>query len=141
MFLGESRHSLDAKGRVILPVRFRVELDAGLTITKGLDGCLWVMSRDEWTELSRRIIQKTSIADPRRRNFARFIFSGASEDRPDKQGRILVPETLRDHAALEREVIVAGAGERIEIWNPDRWNEKRVAAEERLEEDIAGLEL
>lgn len=141
MFLGESRHSLDAKGRVILPVRFRADLESGLTITKGLDGCLWVMSRDEWTELSQRVIQRTSIADPRRRNFARFIFSGASEDRPDKQGRVLVPENLREHAGLERDVIVAGAGERIEIWNPERWDAKRAAAEENLEEDIAGLEL
>ena len=140
MFLGEYQHSLDAKGRIILPSRFRARLDAGLVITRGLDGCLWVMPQQEWNGLAERIAA-TSIADPRARNFARFVFSGASQGQPDRQGRIAVPETLRRHAGLDREVVVMGAGDRVEIWSPERWEQKRADAEEHMEEDIAGLEL
>ena len=142
MFLGEFQHSLDAKGRIILPSRFRAQLESGLFITRGLDGCLWVMPPEEWNRLSQRLSQ-TSIADPRARNFARFVFSGASEDRPDKQGRISVPEPLRVHAELEleRDATVMGANTRIEIWNTQKWELRRSEAAEHMEEDIAGLQL
>ena len=140
MFLGEFQHSLDAKGRIILPSRFRARLESGLVMTRGLDGCLWIMTQEGWNRLAERL-SATSIADPRARNFARFVFSGANDDRPDRQGRISVPEPLRRHAGLEREVVVMGAGERIEIWAPDRWEQKRADAEEHMEESIAGLEL
>jgi MraZ protein len=140
VFLGEYQHSLDAKGRIILPSRFRARLESGLVITRGLDGCLWVMPQEGWNRLAERL-SETSIADPRARNFARFVFSGASEVRPDRQGRLFVAEHLRKHAGLERDVVVMGAGDRIEIWSPERWERRRAEAEEHMEEDIAGLEL
>ena len=142
MFLGEFQHSLDAKGRVILPSRFRGQLESGVFISKGLDGCLWIMPPAAWNELTQRLNQ-TSIADPRARNLERFLFGGANEDRPDRQGRVSVPEPLRRHAGLEleQEVVVLGARERIEIWNPERLAANRNVAEPNIEADIAGLQL
>ena len=140
MFLGEFQHSLDAKGRIILPSRFRGRLESGLVLTRGLDGCLWVMSQDDWESFSVRL-NDLSVADPRGRDTARFFFSGASEDRPDKQGRISVPEPLRRHADLERDVVVIGTGPRIEVWNPERWEVRRASVEENLEDRIADLQL
>jgi MraZ protein len=140
VFLGEFQHSLDAKGRIILPSRFRGRLESGLVLTRGLDGCLWVMSQDDWESFSVRL-NDLSVADPRGRDTARFFFSGASEDRPDKQGRISVPEPLRRHADLERDVVVIGTGPRIEVWNPERWDVRRASVEENLEDRIADLQL
>ena len=140
MFLGEFQHSLDAKGRIILPSRFRGRLESGLVLTRGLDGCLWVMSQSDWESFSLRLTQ-LSVADPRGRDTARFFFSGASEDRPDKQGRISVPEPLRRHASLERDVVVIGTGPRIEVWNPERWEVRRASVAENLEDRIADLQL
>jgi MraZ protein len=140
VFLGEFQHSLDAKGRIILPSRFRGRLESGLVLTRGLDGCLWVMSQADWESFSVRL-NDLSVADPRGRDTARFFFSGASEDRPDKQGRISVPEPLRRHASLERDVIVIGTGPRIEVWNPERWEVRRASVEENLEDRIADLQL
>ena len=140
MFLGEFQHSLDAKGRIILPSRFRGRLESGLVLTRGLDGCLWVMSQDDWESFSVRL-NDLSVADPRGRDTARFFFSGASEDRPDKQGRISVPEPLRRHASLDRDVVVIGTGPRIEVWNPERWEVRRASVEENLEDRIADLQL
>ncbi|MEX2557365.1 MAG: division/cell wall cluster transcriptional repressor MraZ [Actinomycetota bacterium] len=140
MFLGEFQHSLDAKGRIILPSRFRGRLESGLVLTRGLDGCLWVMSQGDWESFSLRLTA-LSVADPRGRDTARFFFSGASEDRPDKQGRISVPEPLRRHASLERDVVVIGTGPRIEVWNPERWEVRRASVEENLEDRIADLQL
>jgi len=140
VFLGEFQHSLDAKGRVILPVRFRGRLESGLVLTRGLDGCLWVMSLEDWESFSERL-NTLSLADPRGRDTARFFFSGASEDRPDRQGRISVPEPLRRHAGLEGDVVVLGAGRRIEVWSPERWESRRAVVEEQLEDRIADLQL
>lgn len=140
MFLGESQHSLDAKGRVILPVRFRGQLESGVFIAKGLDGCLWIMPPAAWNDLTQRLSQ-APISDPRARKLTRFLFGGASEDRPDRQGRVSIPEPLRRHAGLEleQEVVVIGARERIEIWSPERYEAYRDASEPTIEEDIAGL--
>jgi MraZ protein len=98
------------------------------------------MSQDDWESFSVRL-NDLSVADPRGRDTARFFFSGASEDRPDKQGRISVPEPLRRHASLERDVVVIGTGARIEVWNPERWEVRRASVEENLEDRIADLQL
>ena len=140
MFLGEYQHSLDAKGRIILPSRFRAQLEPGLVLTRGLDGCLWLMSLEDWNSFTERLMGRVSLADPRGRDIQRFFFSGANEDRPDKQGRISVPEPLRTHAALERDVTVMGAGNKIEIWNPQRWSQRRTEVEPAIEERIADLQ-
>lgn len=141
MYLGEFQHSLDAKGRVILPSRFRATLESGLVITKGLDGCLWVRPLADWNTWAARLTERVGVVDIRARDFARFVFAGASEDRLDKQGRVSVPDQLRRYAALERDVAVIGAGQWIEIWNRDRWEERRTAAEQRMEENLADLGL
>jgi len=139
VFLGEFQHSLDAKGRIILPSRIRSELESGLVITRGLDNCLWVMSTAEFNRWAEATRDRARMGDPRWRDVLRFIFSGAHEDRPDKQGRISIPEHLREHADLQREVTITGADVRIEIWRRDRWEERRAAAAERMAEDLRDL--
>jgi MraZ protein len=139
VFLGEFQHSLDAKGRIILPSKFRALLESGLVISRGLDNCLWVMAQGDWNAWFERLREQMRIGDPRQRGFARFIFSGASEDRPDKQGRVSVPENLRKFAGLEREISVIGAGTRIEIWNRERWERKSAEAAEGMEENLGDL--
>jgi MraZ protein len=140
-FLGEYRHALDAKGRLILPAKFRARLEAGLVITKGLDRCLWCMPQAAWEQWAERLTERVGVGDPRARDFARFIFAGASEGRPDRQGRIFVPEPLRRFAGLERDVAVIGAGPRIEVWSWERWAERQRALEEGMEENLADLGL
>jgi MraZ protein len=122
VFLGEYEHSLDAKGRVILPAKFRAQLEDGCVLTKGQDNCLEVYPRDEWERRVARLkeAQRSSLAA---RNFMRMFFSGASDDGPDKQGRLSIPESLRRYAGLERDVVVAGTGGTVEIWDSGRWAE------------------
>jgi MraZ protein len=139
VFLGEFQHSLDAKGRIILPSKIRSELDSGLIITRAPDGCLWVMARTDFDAWADRLRERARMGDPRWRDVLRFIFAGAHEDHPDKQGRITVPEHLREHAGLEREVTIAGADDRIEIWQRERWEERRSAATARMAEDLGDL--
>jgi MraZ protein len=122
MFLGEHQHSLDAKGRVILPARFRDQLESGAVMAKALDGCLAIYPTDEFA----RVAQKASEAAQRgaaERQAARAFFTGAVEITPDKQGRVAVPQQLREFAGLTREVIVAGMNTRIEIWDAQKFRE------------------
>jgi MraZ protein len=122
MFLGEHQHSLDAKGRVILPARFRDQLESGAVMAKALDGCLAVYPLEEFqrvAENARELAQR----GPRERQAARALFSSAVDFVPDKQGRVAVPQHLREFAGLTREVIVAGMFHRIEIWDAQRFRE------------------
>ena len=140
MFLGEFQHSLDAKGRIILPSKIRSELESGLVITRAPDGCLWVFPKADFQVFAERFREQARVVGDRRaRDVMRFIFSGAHEDRPDRQGRITVPEHLREHAGLEREVTIAGAVDRIEVWNRERWDERRQSAAARMDEDLSDL--
>jgi len=141
VFLGEYQHSLDAKGRIILPAKIRAELESGLVITRAPDGCLWVFPKADFQAFTERFQERARVVGDRRwRDVMRFIFSGAHEDRPDRQGRISVPEHLREHAGLEREVTIAGAVDRIEVWHRERWEERREAAAARIaEEDLGDL--
>jgi MraZ protein len=116
MFVGEYQHSLDAKGRVILPARFREQLEGGAVMARALDECLAVYPLDEFDRLYRKL-QEARERGPRERQVARTFFSGASEVTPDKQGRVQVPQKLREYAHLDRDVMVIGAGDHIEIWN------------------------
>lgn len=133
MFIGEYHHTLDGKGRLILPARFRASLGERCIITRGLDHCLFVFPMEEW----RRLEQKLSglpMTKPEARAFARFFFSGATECELDGQGRILLPVSLREYAAMNREVVVIGVSGRIEIWAKERWMEYCARAEESYEE-------
>ena len=120
MFLGTHTPRLDEKGRLFLPARFRDELQAGLVITKGQDRCLYVWPRRRFEELTERVRQ-ASFTDKSSRDFLRILFSGASDELPDRQGRITIPPVLREYARLSRECVVIGAMDRLEIWDADAW--------------------
>lgn len=122
MFMGEYNHSIDTKGRLIVPAKFREQLGETFVVTKGLDGCLWVFAPDEWEEFSGKL-RSLPVANKEARKFARFFLAGAAEVETDKLGRILIPQVLRDYAALEKDVALVGTGNRVEIWAQDAWEE------------------
>jgi len=122
MFIGEYSHSIDAKGRITVPSKFREALGERFTVTKGLDGCLWAFPEAEWEEFSSKLAElPTSRRDAR--VFSRFFFAGAAEAEPDKMGRILLPQVLREYADLTDEAVVTGNGSKVEIWSKDRWKD------------------
>ena len=121
MFLGEYAHTIDDKGRLALPARFRVELASGVVVTRGLDKCLFVFAMSEWQKLS-ETVSGLPITDVQAREFRRLLFSSATDAVLDKQGRVLLPQYLRDYAGLNGNVIVAGLNTYLEIWAPDTWN-------------------
>jgi len=139
---GEFRHTLDDRGRVAIPARFRALLATGATLSRWLDGCLALFPREEWIELATKLrgLPTTSEAA---RQFSRFMSSGAVEVELDRQGRVLVPGYLRDYAEIgEGEVVVVGALTRLEIWAPSRWTPYRARIEEQpeaLAEHLADL--
>jgi len=140
VFTGEYEHSLDAKGRIILPSRIRSQLESGLVIFRALDPCLWIMAQPDWNTWADRLRSQEKTGDSRFREVLRFLFSGAHEDRLDKQGRITVPEVLRNWAGLERDITVIGAGPRVEVWNRERWAERLPQAEAAMQ-DLTDLPL
>ncbi|HOV79793.1 MAG TPA: division/cell wall cluster transcriptional repressor MraZ [Bacillota bacterium] len=120
MFMGEYRHSIDLKGRLFIPARFREGLGDRFVITKGLDGCLFAYPRQEWEALEQKL-KSLPFTKGDARAFVRFFFSGAAECEVDKQGRILVPGNLRDYARLVKDVVIIGVSTRVEIWASDEW--------------------
>lgn len=139
MLIGEYQHNIDAKGRVIVPSRFREDLGERFYIAKGLDHCLFVFSPEEWDRLQEKV---SAMPISKARGLQRFFFSGAAEVVPDKQGRILIPQVLRDHAKLEKDVTFIGASSRAEIWNTDAWNAfNENLTEESIAEAMDELEL
>ena len=119
-FIGEYYHTIDAKGRVIIPQKFREELGDHFILSRGLDGCLWIQSQEEWNDFRGKLRQLSTI-DKKSRNFKRFFTAGATPCELDKQGRILVPAALRKHAGLEKDVVLTGMDNRIELWSLDTW--------------------
>lgn len=143
MFMGEYRHSLDEKGRLFIPARMRELLGGRFVITKGLDRCLFLYSGQEWEGVQERLGQ-LPLSSSEARAFARFFFSGASECEPDKQGRILVPQVLRQYAGLLRETVIVGVGTRVEIWPVQGWQQyadESQASPEELAENLGKLGL
>jgi transcriptional regulator MraZ len=128
VFLGEFQHTLDAKGRIFLPHKFRGRLEGGLFLAKGQDRCLYIFSMEGWSEYldELRVQGLTGLGQ---RDFERLLFSGASEQAPDKQGRIAIPETLRSYAGLQKDVAVIGVGKRVEVWDGGAWEQRRGQAE------------
>ena len=119
MLMGEYQHNMDLKGRVTIPSKFREDLGDKFYVSRGLDGCLFVLSCEQWE----RLVEKVSaIPMAQGKAIQRYFFSGAAEVEPDKQGRVLIPQNLRDHAGLEKDVTVIGAATRAEIWDTARWN-------------------
>ena len=122
MFMGEYSHSIDEKGRLIIPSKFRFELGETFVLTRGLDGCLCVYPQAEWNILESKL-RALPLTNKNARTITRFLVSGAATCELDKQGRILVPAALREYAGLEKEVVVTGNLERIEIWDKAKWDE------------------
>ena len=121
MFMGEYNHTIDTKGRLIVPSKYREPLGDEFVVTKGLDKCLFVYPSDEWKAIEENF-RSLSQFSKEARKVARFFFAGAAICEVDKQGRILLPAVLRDYAGLEKEVVLAGVVNRIEIWDKERWN-------------------
>lgn len=120
MFVGEYNHTIDTKGRVIVPAKFRDDLGTNFMVTKGLDNCLFVFPMDEWNRFEEKL-QNLPVANKNARKFSRFFLAGASAMEADKQGRILLPASLREFAGLEKDVVMVGVGSRAEIWSKENW--------------------
>lgn len=120
MLIGEYEHSLDAKGRLIMPAKIREDIGEKFIVTKGLDGCLFGFSQNEWTNFEEKL-KTLPLTNKNARDFVRFFLSGAIECEIDKQGRFLIAGNLREYAAMEKEVVIIGVGTRIEIWNKEKW--------------------
>ncbi len=120
MFYGEYQHSVDAKGRVIVPSKFRDGLGEKFIVTKGLDNCLFAYSAEEWGNLETKL-KSLPFTDKDVRAFVRFFFAGATECEVDKQGRILLPQNLREYAGLDKDIYVIGVSTRVEIWDKAKW--------------------
>ncbi|WP_352418471.1 division/cell wall cluster transcriptional repressor MraZ [Proteiniborus sp.] len=121
MFIGEYQHSLDNKGRLIVPSKFRDELGEIFIITKGLDNCLFVYPKDEWKILEEKL-KLLPLTRKDARAFVRFFFSGATECELDKQGRVLIPSNLREHCKIDKDAVVIGVSNRVEIWSKEEWD-------------------
>lgn len=135
MFLGEFVHTIDEKGRLTIPAKFRDDLAAGLVITRGIDRCLAIYPMEEWRRLAEQV-SALPVTDRRARAFRRLVFANASDAIPDKQGRVLIPPRLRKYASLDGEVVVTGLNTYIEVWNSAAWDEER----ERVEGYDADIE-
>ncbi|HOZ54865.1 MAG TPA: division/cell wall cluster transcriptional repressor MraZ [Clostridia bacterium] len=133
MLIGEYEHSLDVKGRLILPIKIRENLGEKFIITKGLDGCLFGFSKSEWSNFEEKL-KTLPLTNKNARDFVRFFLSGAIECEIDKQGRFLIASNLREYAGLEKDIVIIGIGTRIELWNKDKWknynNEDNISADD-----------
>jgi MraZ protein len=138
VLIGEYQHSVDAKGRVFMPAKFREELSENFLVTKGIGKCLFVFSNEEWKSFSDKLRQ-IPMTDTASQSFIRMLFASACECEPDKQGRILLPQRLRDFAQLQKDVIVIGVGSRAEIWSKENWDNYNDSAYQDYEETLARL--
>ena len=132
MFIGEYEHSVDAKGRVIMPAKLREDIGEKFIVTKGLDGCLFAYSKTEWSNFEEKL-KTLPLTNKNARDFVRFFLSGAIECEIDKQGRFLIPNNLREYASLEKEINIIGVGTRVEIWNRESW--KKYSSSENISAD------
>ncbi|ALZ88159.1 division/cell wall cluster transcriptional repressor MraZ [Aerococcus urinaeequi] len=133
MLMGEFQHNIDAKGRIIIPAKLREDLGAKFVITRGLDGCVFGYPLENWEKIQEKLKQ-LPLAKKEARAFTRFFYSAAAEAEIDKQGRINIPSTLVDYANLEKECLVLGVSDRIEIWSKTKWESVSSEIEESFEE-------
>ncbi len=136
MFLGEYQHSLDLKGRLILPAKFRDQLSDGAFVTKGRDGCLFVYTQEEFQQVAESVRERAKEGEAQRQA-ARSFFAGASDVTPDRQGRIAIPSPLREFAKLDKDVTVAGVYSRIELWDSTQWRQRERSGATALVESDA----
>ncbi len=128
MFLGRFEHTLDNKGRLAIPAKYRSALAEGLVVTRGIDPCLVIYPIEEWKRMAEKI-SSLSITDADARNFRRMLFAEAADTRLDGQGRILIPSYLREFAGLLGDVVIVGMNTYIEVWDKGRWQEVQAAVE------------
>jgi MraZ protein len=133
MLLGEYEHTLDDKNRLTLPAKFRQALGGGVVVTRGMDGCLFVFTRVTWDEFVASRLEGLNPFSREARQMSRFMFAGATETELDKQGRIMVPPALLEHASLGREVVVAGVRDHVEIWDRAAWRKQLKEVEGSVE--------
>lgn len=141
MFIGEYQHTLDEKGRIIMPSKFREGLGQEFVMTKGLDNCLFVYPKSEWKVLEEKL-RTLPLTNKDARAFIRFFFSGATECILDKQGRVLIPQNLREHSKLEKDAVIIGVSSRIEIWSKEEWadyNDDDSLSYDNIAEKMAAL--
>ncbi len=141
MFIGEFQHNLDVKGRMAIPVKFRQKLTGGAIITRGLDHCLFVFTNNDWEVLAQKLIA-LPLSQANSRAFVRLMLAGATDVELDKQGRILIPDYLREYASFKKQVIVAGLYNRIEIWDNEIWKQyksKTESASDEIAEKLSEL--
>lgn len=134
MLMGEYEHTIDSKGRISMPAKLRKDMGDIFILTKGLDGCLFAFSQEEWSNFETKL-KSLPLSDKNARNFVRFFLAGATECEIDKQGRFLIPSNLRQAGSLKKEVVIIGVGIRLEIWNKTIWKSKdeEISAEEIAE--------
>ena len=137
MLIGEYQHSLDAKGRLNFPAVLRKTLGEHFYITRGLDGCLAVYSEEGWQRLEERF---RGLINKEGRALQRYFFSGAAELGPDKQGRVLIPQNLRDFAGLVKDIIIIGASDRAEIWDKQKWDDSQILTDDMASEMVEKLQ-
>lgn len=133
MFIGEYQHNVDSKKRLALPSKFRKELGAKVVVTRGLDKCLFVYPLKTWKDIAEKL-GTLPMGESGTRSFVRLMLAGASDVDMDSQGRVLLPEYLKEYAGLEKEVVVAGLFNRLEVWNENNWKEYRTKAEANTDE-------
>jgi MraZ protein len=141
MFIGEYQHSIDAKGRMAIPAKFRAILKKGAIVTRGLDNCLFLYTRPEWQVLVKKISQ-LPLSQQKSRAFSRLMLAGAMDVDIDGQGRILIPEYLRQFAGLSKTTVVAGLYNRLEIWDKGAWEKYKESTEKesaQIAEELVGL--
>jgi transcriptional regulator MraZ len=123
MLLGEFEHTIDDKNRLTLPAKFRQALSGGLVITRGMDGCLYCYPHADWERMVEERLAGLDPLSKEGRLMHRYFFAGASETEPDKQGRVMVPATLTKNAGIGREVVIAGVGDHLEVWDRSAWRD------------------
>ncbi len=133
MLLGEYQHTIDDKGRMAIPAKFRKSLSGGVVVTKGFDGCLYLYPVEEWTKLADKLAH-LSITQADARAFSRLMLGGASHADIDSQGRVLVPDYLRTYAGIGGKAVIIGLYNRAEIWEEEKWQNYRRSVEERGDE-------
>ncbi len=144
MLLGEFHCSADSSGRLTIPIEFSTEMGEGLTLTRGIDRCLFIYPTEEWQKLVAKMHGKLPLTSRDGRTFARLMFSGAQVCAPDQQGQIPLPATLRRYAGIEDEVVVIGLCTHLEVWSPQRWqavNDQTIAEGANVAERLTHLEI
>lgn len=138
MFIGEYQHNVDEKGRIAVPTKFRPDLSKGAVVTRGLDRCLFVYPMEQWKELAGKLASMP-ISQSKSRAFARLMLAGAMDVSLDKQGRMVLPEYLREYAGMKKKVVVAGLYDRLEIWEENAWNKYKTETEKDSNEIAEAL--